>query len=107
MAETTVIAPRSGRANKGAKPGERRGGRAKGVPNKLNGDVKAMILEALEKAGGADYLKTQANANPAAFMTLVGKVLPMQVTGANGGPIETKRIEDVTDAALAAIALGK
>ena len=31
-------------------------GRPKGVPNKLTGDVKAMILEALDRAGGASYL---------------------------------------------------
>lgn len=31
-------------------------GRPKGVPNKLTSDVKAMILAALDKAGGAEYL---------------------------------------------------
>jgi hypothetical protein len=56
-------------------------GREKGVPNKLTRDVKEMILQALDKAGGVDYLVTQASANPAAFLTLVGKVLPMQVAG--------------------------
>ena len=67
---------------------EKTGGRQKGVPNKLSGDVKAMILQALDNAGGADYLTLQASENPAAFMTLVGKVLPMQVTGADGGAIQ-------------------
>lgn len=43
-------------AGKGSKPGERRGGRTKGTPNKLTSDVKAMILEALDKAGGVNYL---------------------------------------------------
>lgn len=46
-----------------------------------------MILEALHGAGGVDYLQAQAKKNPAAFMTLVGKVLPMQVTGDDGGPV--------------------
>ena len=32
------------------------GGSRKGKPNKLTGDVKAMILEALDRAGGASYL---------------------------------------------------
>lgn len=31
-------------------------GRPKGVPNKFTADVKAMILAALDKAGGAEYL---------------------------------------------------
>lgn len=55
------------------------GGRKKGTTNKLTADVKAMILDALEKAGGVSYLLTQAQSNPNAFLTLVGKVLPMTV----------------------------
>lgn len=67
----------------GAKPGERRGGRQKGTPNKVTGEVKDMILGALTQAGGQQYLYEQSQDNPTAFLTLVGKVLPMQhnVTG--------------------------
>lgn len=68
-------------------------GRPKGVPNKNTAAIKDMILEALNGAGGASYLQEQAEKNPAAFMTLVGKVLPMQVTGADGGPVQISRIE--------------
>lgn len=68
----------------GARPGA---GRPKGVPNKLTGDVKAMILAALDEAGGKDYLLKQSQENPTAFMTLIGKVLPMTVAGADGGPM--------------------
>ena len=56
-------------------------GRKKGVPNKATTAIKDMIIAALDKAGGIDYLNRQADENPAAFMTLVGKVLPMQITG--------------------------
>lgn len=59
-------------------------GRQKGVPNKLTKQLKDMILGALDDAGGQEYLATQAVKNPAAFMTLIGKVLPLQVVG--GGP---------------------
>ena len=52
-------------------------GRVKGVPNKLTKELKAMILGALDDAGGQAYLAQQAQDNPAAFMTLVGKVLPL------------------------------
>lgn len=62
-------------------------GRPKGVPNKITGDLKAMILGALDDAGGRKYLMGQATQNPGAFMTLVGKVLPLQVSGEGGGPI--------------------
>ena len=62
-------------------------GRPKGTPNRLTADVRAMILAALDKVGGVDYLVGQAERNPAAFLTLVGKVLPLQMTGENDGPV--------------------
>jgi hypothetical protein len=71
-------------------------GRPKGSINKVNAEVKAMILEALEGVGGVDYLMERAQdpRTASAFMAMVGKVLPLQVTGANGGPVETvARIE--------------
>jgi hypothetical protein len=43
-----------------------------------------MILTALNQAGGAEYLAKRAEDCPTAFLALVGRVLPMQVTGANG-----------------------
>ena len=55
-------------------------GRPKGVKNKLTMQVKEMILAALDKAGGIEYLAHQADENPSAFLSLVGKVLPLQVT---------------------------
>jgi hypothetical protein len=64
--------------------------------NKVNGEVKAMILAALEGVGGVAYLMERAQdpRTASAFMAMVGKVLPLQVTGANGGPVETvARIE--------------
>lgn len=65
-------------------------GRPKGVPNKNTTALKDMILAALDKAGGVDYLQRQAEANPGPFLALVGKVLPMQVTGEGGGPVIAK-----------------
>jgi hypothetical protein len=62
-------------------------GRVKGVPNKVTGELKEMILQALAGAGGVDYLMVQARETPTAFLTLVGKVLPLQVTGENGKPL--------------------
>lgn len=71
-------------------------GRPKGIPNKLHMDVKAMILAALDAVGGPDYLRAQAAANPGAFMSLVGKVLPMrqEISGVDGAPIQTQAIAD-------------
>ena len=62
-------------------------GRPKGAQNKINSTLKEMVLRALDDAGGVDYLVTQARETPTAFLSLVGKILPMQVTGENGGEI--------------------
>lgn len=70
-------------AAKGTRPPNAGKGRKKGVPNKLTGELKDMILSALSKAGGVTYLQQQAEKNPGPFLALVGKVLPMQVTGAD------------------------
>lgn len=67
-------------------------GRPKGVPNKTTALLKDAILQAATDAGNGDlvsYLATQAVASPAAFLSLLGKVLPMQITGLNGGAIRT------------------
>lgn len=66
---------------------EKTGGRQKGTPNKLTGDVRAMILEALHNKGGVAYLEEHADSNPTAFLTLVGKVLPLQVAGDPSRPL--------------------
>lgn len=72
-------------ANKGTfKKGDPRAGRPAGVPNKVTGELKEMILTALTNKGGVTYLEAQADLNPNAFLTLVGKVLPLQVTGEDG-----------------------
>ena len=70
------------------KPGHKKlGGRRKGSTNKATADIKAMICAALDKAGGEEYLYQQSQVNPGPFMTLIGKVLPMQLTGEGGGPV--------------------
>ncbi len=77
-------------------------GRVKGVPNKVTGALKDMILGALDAAGGQHYLTQQAHAHPGAFFTLLGKVLPLQVTGNDEGPIKTLSVDlpiDPIDAA--------
>jgi hypothetical protein len=71
------------------------GGRKEGTPNKINGALKEAILEAAERAGGehgiVGYLVVQALANPAAFMSLLGKVLPMTI-GDTGKDVETRMV---------------
>ena len=65
--------------------GFKTGGRKKGTPNKTTALLKDAILTAAEEAGDEDgmigYLKKQAGENPAAFMALLGRVLPLQHEG--------------------------
>lgn len=57
----------------------RTGGRKKGTPNKLTRSIKEAIEASFEQVGGADYLARMADEQPAAYMTLLGKVLPTQI----------------------------
>lgn len=65
-------------------------GRPKGKPNKTTALLKDAILKAATDAGDGDmaaYLKKQAQENPGPFMALLGKVLPLQVTGDPDNPV--------------------
>lgn len=62
-------------------------GRKKGVPNKATAQLKDAILNAFVTVGGETYLAGVAKDDPKTFCALLGKVLPMQVTGEGGGPL--------------------
>jgi len=68
----------SGAAALGAGPG-----RPKGSTNKATAQLKEMILAALDNAGGIEYLERKANdpRTASAFLSLIGKVLPMTIQG--------------------------
>lgn len=93
---------------KGNKEGEKnkpnRGrGRPKGTPNKTTGVLKDAILLAAQEVGEdgngkgelKGYLKRVAEQDIKAFSGLLGRVLPLQVTGEGGGPVKYQRIERV------------
>jgi hypothetical protein len=67
--------------------GRKTGGRQKGSLNKTTRELKDMVLQALDESGGVEYLKQTAIDNPSAVLTLVGKVLPLQVSGDTENPI--------------------
>jgi hypothetical protein len=78
-------------------------GRRKGTPNKTTALLKDAILRAAERAGGPEsenspggivgYLEGQAKTNPGPFIALLGKVLPLQVTGSDGGPVQVSVVK--------------
>ena len=59
----------------------------KAVANDGTGSVRDMILEALDGAGGVEYLRRQADENPRAFLSLLTKVIPPQTAGRNDEPV--------------------
>jgi len=61
-------------------------GRKPGSLNKYSSTVKLAVLEAFDLLGGTQFLYDQAKLNPNAFLTLLGKILPMQaeITGKDG-----------------------
>jgi hypothetical protein len=65
------------------------GGRQKGATNRDTDKLRGMILEALDRCGGADYLTRQAEENPGPFMALLAKVLPKDVHMAHEGAVTT------------------
>lgn len=74
---------------KGQKPGP---GRPKGVPNKTTQTAKEAIALAAEGLGGTDRLIAWAQEDPlnerAFWSSIYPKLLPLQVAGENGGPLQ-------------------
>lgn len=95
---------------KGRKPPNAGIGRQKGVPNKLTRTVKEAIEIAAEGLGGAARLTDWAKEDPqnerAFWATIYPKLLPLQVTGKDGGPLQiVANPSTIDDSTLAHIAL--
>lgn len=79
-------------------------GRPKGSVNKTTAALKEAILKAAEKVGQdgkgrgglQGYLQRVAQEDVKAFSALLGKVLPLQVTGEGGGPVQTETTLNMT-----------
>lgn len=73
-------------------------GREKGNPNKTTRVLKEAILLAAEavgkdgkgKGGLQGYLERVAQKDVKAFATLLGRVLPLQLTGEGDGPLQVQ-----------------
>lgn len=68
---------------------QKRGGRKKGTPNKVPAALKDMAMQALEKAGGVDYLWQVAKKRPNVFVPFLRGILPLQITG-GGEPVKAE-----------------
>lgn len=68
--------------------GNRGKGRRRGVPNKFTAELREVILQALEEAGGVDYLVRVSRDNPAVFCALLGRLLPLEARLSAATPAE-------------------
>lgn len=68
-----------------ARGGKREGaGRPVGAVEQNTKELREMILQALDDKGGVAYLVSKAESHPQAFMSLLGRVLPMAGPGPEG-----------------------
>lgn len=74
-------------------------GRPKGTPNKMTMQAKEAISYAAEGLGGAERLVEWAKEDPqnekVFWAQIYPKLLPLQVTGNNGGPIQTQTVLEI------------
>lgn len=70
-----------GNGRGGKRPGA---GRPKGATNGGSRELKAIILNALDDAGGQEYLLTLAREDRKTFCQLLGRVLPNRSTSSRG-----------------------
>lgn len=79
-------------------------GRKPGSRNLTSQKLKEIVFEALQQqeGGAIGYLKAQAVQEPRAFLSLLGKLLPTQITGEDGDPVRITQIELVPLVAAAA-----
>ena len=85
LTERVGIMARNPESLKNLKPGNKRG------PAKTTAILKDAILQAAQNAGGpggmVGYLTQQASENPGPFMSLLGKVLPLQLAQDPDNPL--------------------
>ena len=71
-------------------------GRKPGSANSMSSArLREAVFEALknQEGGAVGYLSRQAVEEPRAFMALLGKLLPTQITGEDGDPVRITQIE--------------
>jgi len=76
--------------SRGSRPGERRGGRKKGTPNRITQDVKQVFEEVAQALGGAARLLVWAQSDPLNerifWSQIYPKLLPRSLKAEHSGP---------------------
>lgn len=79
--------------------GRKTGGRRAGTPNKLTGAAKDNIAAVFTRLGGTAAMARWAEDNQTEFFKIYARLIPVELTGPNGGEIQARvRIEFVSKA---------
>lgn len=70
-------------------------GRPKGASNKITRDIKEAVARAFEKVGAEDYLVKVAREDPKTFCSLLGRVIPLQISGDSESPLTIQIVTGV------------
>lgn len=62
------------------KPGNGRGGRKKGSKNRIPMTLQVAIEKSFQKLGGVSYLVRMGESHPQAYLALLGKIIPRNIT---------------------------
>jgi hypothetical protein len=68
--------------------GAKSGGRQAGTPNKLTGTAKENIAAVFTRLGGTSAMAEWAKDNKDEFYKIYARLIPTEVTGKDGGPIQ-------------------
>lgn len=68
--------------------GQKTGGRQPGSPNKLSGLAKENIAGVFNRLGGTEAMALWAMENQTQFYQIYARLLPHEVTGEGGGPVQ-------------------
>jgi hypothetical protein len=63
-------------------------GRPKGSENKITKSLREAIKESFDKVGGVQYLQRVAEEDPRAYLTIVGKVIPAELSAKVEGGLD-------------------
>lgn len=76
----------------------RGGGSRKGIPNKVSASAKENVIAVFTRLGGTATMARWANRNKSEFYRLYARLIPLEHTGEDGGPlvVELVRFADKT-----------
>jgi len=77
---------------KKGQPRPKTAGRKKGSVNKSTASTKAALMAAFDQRGGVPALLRWAKDNETEFYKLWGRMVPTEISGPDGGPVEVAQV---------------